>query len=295
MATLRDIRRRINAVTNTSKITQAMRMVSAAKLKRAQDAIMSARPYAAKLSVMLQNLVENVGENYTHLLLQKRKNVTNIAVILIAADRGLCGSFNTNVFRYTTKLINEELPAEYPDAGIKLITVGRRAVSSYKSSAELINKFPAIFQEFNFQNAKDIVTFAKNAFIDGEIDRVIVVFNEFKNLLIQRPAHITLLPIESTAIKTAEKKSINMDYIFEPDQKKILDELLPKHLDIQFWRTLLESNAAEQAARMMAIENATKNAKDLVQYLELVFNKERQAAITKEMLEIVSGANALKN
>lgn len=296
MATLRDIRRRINAVNNTAKITQAMRMVSAAKLKRAQDAIISARPFAAKLSEMLTNLVAAVGEEYTHPLLTKKKTVENIVVILIGADRGLCGGFNTNLFRMTNKFINEELPKEYPGSKIRIIKVGKRAVLAYKNkNVETLKTYPAAFQPLQFDTAKDIVNTVSELFINGSVDKVYICFNMFKNLLVQTPSVVTLLPVESNTKHENLDNKFNLDYIFEPNKNEILDELLPRHLDIQMWRTLLESNAAEQASRMMAMENATKNAKDLVQYLELVFNKERQAAITKEMLEIVGGAASAGN
>ncbi len=294
MATLRDIRRRISAVNNTAKITQAMKMVSTAKLKRAQDAILAARPFAAKLGDILMNLVDSIGENYSHPLLEKRKNIKNIAVVVIAGDRGLCGSFNTAIFRSTNRLINDELKKEYPNANIHLIPLGKKAAASFKNpTASLLKSFPQIFHSLQFENAKEITDYLTNEFTEGRIDKVIISFNMFKNLLVQIPSTITLLPLEQH-VSDANKTKFNIDYIFEPNQKDILDELLPRHIDIQLWRTLLESNAAEQASRRMAMENATKNAKDLVQYLELVFNKERQATITREMLEIVGGANAQK-
>jgi F-type H+-transporting ATPase subunit gamma len=297
MATLRDIRRRITGVTNTSKITQAMRMVSAAKLRRAQSAIESARPYVLKLGEILRNVSENVGEDYSNPLLDKHHDVKNIAIIVIASDRGLCGSFNTNLFRKAEIYIKTEMQTEFPGAQCHIIPVGKRSVQYFhKSHYNVVRQFPDVFARLDFSTAKDIVNLVSQGFIDGIYDRVLVFFNEFKNILTQVPDSINLLPIEPTALKdnTGDSKSFNIDYIFEPDKKKILDEILPKNLDIQLWRTLLESNAAEQAARMMAMENATDNAKDLIKHLELVFNKERQAAITKEMLEIVGGANALK-
>ena len=293
MATLRDIKRRINAVNNTAKITQAMRMVSIAKLKRAQDAIISARPFTARLSDMLTSLVQAVGEDYSHPLIQKRKTINNVIVILLGADKGMCGSFNTNIFRFTHNLLNEELPKEFPGAKLHLIQVGKRAVISFKDpKVNMLKQYPTAFSPLSFDTAKDIVATVSDMFINGQADKVIVCFNMFKNLLVQIPTALTLLPIEQKPVEE-DKNKFNLDYIFEPDQKTILDDLLPRHLDIQMWRTLLESNAAEQASRMIAMENATKNANDLVKYLNLVYNKERQAAITKEMLEIVGGANAM--
>jgi len=293
MATLREIRHRINAVNSTAKITQAMKMVATAKLKRAQDAIISARPFAAKLGDVLTHLVSEIGESYSHPLLEKRKEVNNIAIVLIAANRGLCGSFNTNIFRYTTEYINNDIKKEHPNANIHLITVGKRASSTYKNpDIQFDKKFLALLSNLTFENSQHVVDYVTNGFTSGKYDKVIVIYNMFKNLLVQIPSNISLLPIESETEEVNTSK-FNLDYIFEPSEKDILDELLPRHLDIQFWRTVLESNAAEHAARRIAMENATKNAKDLSEYLEMVFNKERQAAITTEMLDIVGGANAM--
>ena len=294
MATLRIIRRRILAVQNTAKITQAMRMISAARLKRAQNNIESARPYALKMAEILGNLAEAVGENYTHPLIEKRKETKGITIITIASDRGLCGSFNNNLFRFVLNYAQNELLKNNPDLDIKHIAVGKRTVQFFKrQKIEVIKGFSNFFSNFDFESAKEIVNIAKNLFINKETDKVIIAFNEFKNVLIQRPKLIQRLPIESREQKEI-KSNKNLDYIFEPEKDKILNDLLPKHIDIQFWRTLLESFAAEQAARMMAMENATNNANDLIKHLELVYNKARQASITKEMLEIVSGAEALK-
>ncbi|OGU41641.1 MAG: ATP synthase F1 subunit gamma [Ignavibacteria bacterium GWB2_35_12] len=295
MPTLRDIRRRITAVANTAKITQAMRMVSASKMRRAQEAIWSARPYVQKLSDVLTNLVESVGDEYTNPLIQKHKSVNSVAVVVIGSDRGLCGSFNTNLFRMANNFILNEIPKEYPGSEVSVIAVGKKACNFLKKqNFNVIKEYPGIFQKLEFSTAKEIVGLVSDGFINNQYDKVFVFFTEFKNLISQVPRNITLLPIEHTKKDDKVEEKYKLDYIFEPSQKEILDELLPKHLDIQMWRTLLESNAAEQASRMMAMENATNNARDLVKYLELVFNKARQAAITKEMLEIVSGAEALK-
>ncbi len=297
MATLRDIRRRINGVTNTSKITQAMRMVSAAKLRRAQAAIESARPYVLKLGEILRNVSENVGEDYHNPLLSKGHEVKNIAFVVVASDRGMCGSFNTNLFRKVDTYISTEMDADYPGAKCHIIPVGKRSVNYFrKSNYHVAREFNDAFARLDFSTAKEIVAHVSQGFITGNYDKVFIYFNEFKNILTQVPSSINLLPIEPVKAdgSGSAAKSFNIDYIFEPDMKQILDDILPKNLDIQMWRTMLESNAAEQAARMMAMENATDNAKELIKHLELVFNKERQAAITKEMLEIVGGANALK-
>ncbi len=298
MATLKDILNRIEGVKNTRKITQAMRMVSAAKLRRAQKAIESARPYFMKLADILANMVESVGEEYTNPLVQKRKETKNYVYIIIASDRGLCGSFNNNLFRAAIEHFEFKVKKDNPDAAIKIIPVGKRTVQFFqKRDYDVLKMYPDAFADLNFSLAKDINAQVQTKFINGEIDRVIIYFNEFKNVLTQIPAHTVLLPIEQeTAKKEASQDTakINIDYIFEPNREEILDDLLPKHLDIQVWRALLESHAAEHAARMMAMENATNNAKDLIEHLNLIFNKKRQEKITTEMLEIVTGADALK-
>ena len=293
MPTLRDIRRRITAVASNAKITQAMKMISAAQLRRSQEAIWNARPYAAKMSDMLGNLVEAVSEEYAHPLIRIPKTVENIALIIIASDRGLCGGFNNSLFRFAQKYITETLIVEAPNANFHIVPVGKRSVQAYKKeNYPIIKEFSGIFSGLKFSTAKEIVSTVSMDFQNGKIDKVFIIYNNFKNIVTQIPTVLQLLPIVTKI--NGDKDKFNANYIFEPNQSIILDELLPKHLDIQIWRTLLESYAAEQAARMMAMENATKNAKDLIQNLELVFNKARQAAITKEMLEIVGGAEALK-
>lgn len=194
--------------------------------------------------------------------------------------------------------INEELRAEHPDAEVSVIGVGQRAVNYFKKNDwEIIGRFGGVFDSLSFDTAKEIVNIVKPGYEEGKIDKVVVIFNEFVNVLRQLPSSLQLLPIEPQEHSEEEdikEENFNADYIFEPDQVSILDELLPKLINIKMYRALLESNAAEQAARMMAMENATENAKELIKDLELVYNKARQAAITTEMLDIVSGANALK-
>jgi F-type H+-transporting ATPase subunit gamma len=296
MANLKEIRNRIQGVKNTAKITSAMKMVSAAKLKRAQDAIESARPYVLKLNDVLGNLVENVGESYDNPLSQKRDEVNNVAVIVVTSDRGLCGSFNTNLIKESWAFVSETVKQNHPNAKIDIVACGKKAVGFYKkqSDFEVIANYPDIFAKLEFDTAKKIVDEVKETYISGNYDRVFVLVNEFVNVVTQVPKRHQLLPIETSSEENEESNFVT-DYIFEPSQNEILDELLPKILNISMWRYLLESNAAEHASRMMAMDNATNNAKDLVEQLNLTYNKERQAAITTEMLEIVGGANALEN
>lgn len=293
MANLREIRNRIKSVKNTAKITSAMKMVSAAKLRRAQTAIESARPYVEKLNEVLGNLVQGLGDDYANPLTASRDDVKNAVFVVIGSDRGLCGSFNANLFKEAYKYIKEDYLVKNPKVNVRVIAVGKKAVSFFnKTEFEVIAKYPDIFASLQFATAQKIIDNVKEKYVSGEIDRVFVYVNKFVNVIKQEPILNQVLPISTS--QPTESKVIT-DYIYEPDKASILDDLLPKLLNISAWRYLLESNAAEQAARMMAMDNATNNAKDLTDKLNLLYNRERQAAITTEMLEIVGGANALEN
>lgn len=295
MATLRDIKRRITAVASTAKITQAMKMVSSAKLKRAQDAILNARPYSNLLKSNLYYLIDSIGDNYSHPLLEKREKVNNILLMLITSDRGLCGSFNSNLIRFTIKHLQSDIYRDYPQANLKAIRVGKRGIAGFKGDGiEFLKNISGISGRIDFGIIEEISKLVINGYLSKDFDRVLIFFNEFKNVLTQVPKVIELLPFDTGSEKMAKDSKFRVNYIFEPDPKFILDNLIPKYIENQILRIMLESNAAEHAARRMAMENATNNAHDLIQQLELIFNKERQAAITKEMLEIVGGANALQ-
>jgi F-type H+-transporting ATPase subunit gamma len=296
MATLRDIRTRIGSVKNITKITSAMKMVAVAKMRRAQAAILSARPYAEKLSDIISLLAAD-AENQTGPLFERRKDVKNIGLILVSADRGLCGGFNANLLRSVQQHIRV-LQKEYPEANIRLITVGKRATDFFsKRDFPIDARFPGIFQRLDFSQAQIIGRIATGGFLKGEYDKVQIIVNEFRSIAKQEVAIHDFLPImPATTHGRGEqsKRVYNVEYIYEPSQEEVLNGLLPKHLNMQIWRAMLESNAAEQAARMMAMENATRNAKELNRTLTLTYNKLRQAAITKEILEIVGGAEALR-
>lgn len=292
MATLRETRNRIVSIRNTSKITQAMRMVAAAKLRRAQDAITAARPYANQLQKILSNLAK-AESDFVHPYFESRERTNSIVLIVVSSDRGLCGAFNTNLLRSATNRI-EELKKQNPEIKIGVVPVGRRAVSSLsKQSHEILEKYNDVFLKLDFNTAVQIAEQASDAFLAGRVDRVEVIYNEFVSVIRQEVRTMQLLPIAPTAAETTTEKETAIDYIFEPTRADILDVLLPQYLNLQVWKALLDSNAAEQAARMMAMENATTNARDLITSLQLIYNRERQAAITKEMLEIVGGAEAL--
>jgi len=294
MATLRDIKNRISSVKSTSKITSAMKMVAAAKLKRAQSNIEQARPYFNKLEDMMSNLVSALGSSYNHFYLAPHNEVKHIAVIVVSSDRGLCGGFNAALFREAAKVINTDLKKEHPGAKVSVITVGKKAVTYFKKrNYNILAEYPGIFQDLDFEIVKNILNPIAEEYQDLRLDKVLICYNKFVTTVVQRPSTLQVLPLEPAQI-TDTNQAFSVNYIFEPSEKEILDELIPKIVDIKLWKSLLESNAAEQAARMVAMDKATTNARDLVNVLELQYNKARQAAITTEMLEIVGGADALK-
>ncbi|MCX7879964.1 MAG: ATP synthase F1 subunit gamma [Ignavibacteria bacterium] len=308
MPTLRDIRRRILAVASTKKITQAMRMVSTAKLKRAQDAIINARPYSYLLRSVLEQVATHIEGDFSHPLLEKRKSIQNYCLIVVTSDRGLCGSFNSNLIRFLQRYINEVVLKECQNANISMIRLGKRGISGIKlRNIDYIRDISGISGKVDYGIIAELSHFLIQAFIEKKFDKVIFIFNEFKNILTQVPSAFTLLPFDideslkqpqkvTKLSQSAERKQkYNLIYLFEPNPKAILDNIIPKYVENQIFRIILESNAAEHAARRMAMENATNNAIELIEHLQLIFNKERQASITKEMLDIVGGANALKS
>ncbi len=290
MATLRDIKLRIKGVKSTQQITKAMKMVAAAKLRRTQESIMNARPYAKKISTLLSHLV-NEDDLLSNPLLADRE-VKNVAVVLVTADRGLCGAFNSNIIKETSRYVEEEVKAT--GKNYLLFCLGKKGSDYFsKRNYNIGATYPGIFSSLNYTTAQQLVDELIPRYLEGSIDKVILIFNEFKSIIQQKIVVEQFLPIPAGNEKVNGKnKSVN--YIYEIDQKSIFNYLIPKHLKGQMWRVLLESNASEFAARMTAMDNATTNAKELIRTLSLTYNSKRQAAITKEILEIVSGANALK-
>lgn len=301
MATLREIKRRIVGIRSTAKITQAMKMVAAAKLRRAQDSIIAARPYTKSLEILLKDLLRSASpETATSPLLFGRKTQPNkdrVLMIVITSDRGLAGAFNAGLIRFAEARIRETYSAHRADGRLGIITVGRRGTDYFsKRDFNVVNSHVGIFTKLDFQTARELRLEASELFNRGDYDVVEILFNEFKSVIQQRPVADRMLPVldpnETTELAQGNK-DMGTDYIYEPNPAYLLDALTPKHLEIKIWRALLESNAAEQGARMTAMDSATKNARDLASALQLQYNKARQAAITKEILEIVGGAEAL--
>jgi F-type H+-transporting ATPase subunit gamma len=283
MPALIDIRRRIRSVKSTQQVTKAMKMVSAAKLRRAQEAIFAARPFARKMMEVL-NRMASQADPHAHPLLEERGQGKILAVV-ITADKGLCGAFNANLIRTVVRFLNER-----PDADVAFSFVGRKGRDFFRRrQVQIRSEHVGVFQALRFDTAREIAADVIEAFTSGQVDRVFLVHNEFKSV-IQQPLVIDrLLPIERHAIRP---EALETDYLYEPAPGNIFEELLPRHVEVQVWRALLESVAAEHAARMTAMDAATNNATELIDRLTLHMNKVRQAAITTEIIEVVSGAGS---
>jgi len=288
LATLKELKVRITGIKGTQKITRAMKMVASAKLRRAQDRIISARPYARKINELLSDLVSVAGEGVDELLDQRE--IKKRCVVVVSADRGLAGSFNTNIIRYGLTYANEL------GKSAKVVVVGKKANDSLrKKDLNIIKSYTGIFNELSIEQSNDIVSFLVDGYRRKDFDCVEIIYNEFKSIAKQVTVKEQFLPLKRSVKDVTVKTEQTGDYIYEPEKVEIIKELIPKQLRVQFWKVLLESNAAEQAARMTAMETATKNASDLLTELELSYNQARQASITKEILEIVGGAEALKD
>jgi F-type H+-transporting ATPase subunit gamma len=296
VATLREIRRRIGSIRSTQQITKAMKMVAAAKLRRAQENIVAARPYARKMSALLRHLVTKVDPSLHPLLVQRE--VQRVGLIIVTSDRGLCGAFNANLIRAGMGHLEENYRELLKARQVRIIPVGKKAYDYFSKRYHGITaKNVGIFAHLGFHHAQQIIREVVDMYLLQDIDKVEVIYNEFKSVLRQNIVVEQLIPIppEEAATSREEKKAEPLiDYIYEPSAGELINALIPKHLNFQMWRILLESNAAEQGARMTAMDNATENANELIGLLQLQYNKARQAAITKELLEIVSGAEALR-
>jgi F-type H+-transporting ATPase subunit gamma len=285
-----DIRRRIRSVKNSQQITKAMKMVAAAKLRRAQERMMAARPYSAGLRQVLASLASRIDLVSTHPLLQQRETEEKVLLLIVTADRGLCGAFNTNVIRGAQNAIAEK---GWPH--VELLPIGRKGNDFFRRRTLPIRRSAThVYQALSLDTAREIAQELTNDFVSGEVDAVYVIYNEFKSIMTQRVTLERLLPLEPQA-ETRAGNAPEIDYIYEPGPEQILNDLLPKHIEFQLYRILLESAAAEQGARMTAMEAATKNASEIISHLTLTYNRIRQAAITKEIIEIVSGAAAASN
>jgi F-type H+-transporting ATPase subunit gamma len=286
MATLRDIRRRIRSVESTQKITRAMKLVAAAKLRRAQERIVSARPYAVKMAELLSSLVRR-AEGEAHPLLVRRPAARK-RLVIITADKGLCGAFNSNILRASLAFLREQ-----GETSVTLVVVGKKARDFYRRRQyEIKSEMLGFFDRLAYSHAQELAGQLMTDYLGGETDEVYLIYNEFRSVAVQRVVRQQLLPIESET--SAAGSGPTTDYIYEPSPEAILASLLPRHVTTQVYRALMESVAGEHGARMTAMEAATKNAKDMIGVLTIQYNKARQERITKELLDIVGGAEALR-
>ncbi len=289
MANLKEIRIRITSVESTKQITSAMKLVAASKLKRAQDAVTRMRPYANKLTEILQDLSsgsDNDGNVYG-----EQRDIDKVLLVPISSNRGLCGAFNANVVKRVNNLLKEDYASQYRNGDVDVLTIGRKVSEAFaKSDLNVIESHDEIWNDLNWENAIEIAEGILELFKEGEYDRIDLVYNQFKNAATQILTHEQFLPVKP--IESDESKA-SKDYIMEPSKEVIVNELIPKTLKTQLYKAMLDSYASEHGARMTAMHQATDNATELVKDLKLTYNKARQTAITNEIIEIVSGANAL--
>lgn len=287
MANLKEIRNRIGSIKSTMQITSAMKMVSAAKLKKAQDAIIAMRPYSSKLTELLQNLSTTldgeIGGAYTN-----QREVSKVLLVVVTSNRGLCGGFNSSIVKETIRNIEEN----YSNVSVDIFGLGKKGADVLGKQYNVIETNNEIFDKLTFANTAEIAEKLMNLFVDGTYDKIEIIYNQFKNAATQIPQVEDFLPIKAVA---EGQSNSNTDYIFEPSKEEIILELIPKSLKMQLYKAVRDSFAAEHGARMTAMHKATDNAKELRDELLLTYNKARQAAITNEILEIVGGAEALNN
>jgi len=286
MANLKEIRNRISSVSSTMQITSAMKMVSAAKLKKAQDAITAMRPYSNKLTELLQNLSATLDADSGSKFANQRE-VNNVLIVAITSNRGLCGAFNSNIIKEVNALMGDT----YADKNVSVLAIGKKANDAFSKTENVIANKSEVFDDLTFDNVAEIAEMIMDKFIHAEFDKVELVYNSFKNAatqVIMTEQFLPIVPVESDA-------SNNSDYIFEPSKQEIVETLIPKSLKTQLFKGIRDSFASEHGARMTAMHKATDNATELRDQLKLTYNKARQAAITNEILEIVGGAEALNN
>ncbi|KPQ19387.1 MAG: F-type H+-transporting ATPase gamma subunit AtpG [Algoriphagus marincola HL-49] len=289
MANLKEVKQRITSVVSTQQITKAMKMVSAAKLRRAQDRIVQMRPYSQKLTAILNN-VSASSEGSADIVYAQKRDVKKVLIIPITSDKGLCGAFNSNIIKATNAAIRQQFEGKE----ITILPLGKKAFEAFKKTDyTLVDQFYGVFLDLSFDVVREAAEFAMNGFAAGDYDQVTLVYNEFKNVATQIVQTEQFLPMAKEETEE-EEATAETDYILEPSRAYIIEELVPTSLKIQVYKAVLESNASEHGARMTAMDKATENAGELLKELRLMYNRTRQAAITNEILEIVAGANALE-
>jgi len=293
MANLKAIRLRITSVRSTRQITSAMKMVAAAKLRKAQDKIVRLRPYAGKLHEILVHLTQSLADADIKNIYSRQESPEKILIVAITSNRGLCGAFNSNVVKEVKRLITGTYHEQYKNGNVEFLAIGKKGYDSLrKMKLNIISENNELLNDLTFEKVSALAENVMNAFVSGDYDRVELVYNHFKNAAIQQLTTEVFLPVET--ISEEGKAAAHVDYIYEPDKKSIVRELIPKSLKIQFYKAVLDSFVAENGARMTAMHKATDNATEMIRDLTLQYNKARQAAITGQILEVVSGAEALK-
>ncbi len=288
---LKEVRIRITSVQSTQQITKAMKMVSAAKLRRAQDAITQMRPYAVKLQEMLGNIVAS-SEGDVQMDLAEERPVEKVLMIIVTSDRGLCGGFNSNLIKLTKLTIQEKYASQFAAGNVTILPIGKKGYEHFvKNGFKVVNNYWDIFTGLSFEKVQDAAKYAREAFANKEIDAVDLVYSEFKNAATQQFIAEPFLPVQKPKNETKKAKA---DFIYEPGKEEIIEELMPKILNTQLYKAVLDSNASEHGARMTAMDKASDNANELLKSLKISYNRARQAAITTELTEIVSGAAALQ-
>ena len=288
---LKEVRNRIKSVQSTQQITKAMKMVSAAKLRRAQDAITQMRPYAQKLQEMLSNIVSS-SEGDVAMDLAVERPVEKVLVIIVTSDRGLCGGYNSNLIKLTKQVIQEKYPSQFAKGTVQVLPIGKKGYEYFtKNGFKVVDAYWDIFTGLSFDRVQAAAKYAMNAFAAKEVDVVELVYSEFKNAATQQYIAESFLPVQKVTDTGSKKKA---DFIFEPNQAVLLEELMPKILNTQLYKAVLDANASEHGARMTAMDKASDNANELLKSLKISYNRARQAAITTELSEIVSGAAALQ-
>lgn len=288
---LKEVRNRIKSVQSTQQITKAMKMVSAAKLRRAQDAITQMRPYAQKLQEMLSNIVSS-SEGDVAMELATERAIENVLVIVVTSDRGLCGGYNSNLIKLAKLTIHEKYPAQYAKGNVRVLPIGKKGYEHFtKNGFKVVDAYWDIFTQLSFDRVQTAAKYAMEAFAAKQVDAVEVIYSEFKNAASQTFIAEPFLPVPKVTNTESKKKS---DFIFEPNQSVLVAELMPKILNTQLYKAVLDANASEHGARMTAMDKASDNANELLKSLKISYNRARQAAITTELTEIVSGAAALK-
>jgi F-type H+-transporting ATPase subunit gamma len=293
MPNLKTIRIRISSVKSTRQITSAMKMVAAAKLRKAQDKIVRLRPYANKLHEILLGLTQSLNDSEEDNIFGRKSDPEKVLLVVITSNKGLCGGFNTNVIRETRRIIAENYQSQLRKGNLWFVAIGRKGHDFLKKqNLNILDEHNNLFNDFTFENTAAVASGIMGDFITGKFDRIELIYNQFKNAAVQNLTNELFLPVET---REGEWKSVSVtDYIYEPTKEEIIRELIPKSLKIQFYKAVLDSFVAEHGARMTAMHKATDNATQLIKDLTLQYNKARQAAITNQILEVVSGAEALK-